>query len=452
MSTFPFALNITFPPKAVAFFRAMSFVNFSALSVGSPQCYTTFDYKSKLLLVTISPLAIFAAMGLVYFFHRRHYVHLQKTDSKYNPETLISRYVGMVLVITYLVLPSVSTTIFGSFTTTNIDPEGLVPGLPRYLRNDLTIADNSATFYFCQIYAGIMIAVYPFGIPMLYLYLLLSAQKHIQAGKKPQGAFKLPPKKEDRLDKLASELATSVRAPEEDGDKTAPLTWRNELGFLHRAYERDYFYWEVVETLRRLLLTAVVSVVSTGSSLQIIFGIFVAVAFMKLYAFFQPFELDRHDTLQEVAQYQVFFTLFISLLIRSSALPGYDSALESALIVANLITPVATIFVHVDENDWKATGENLVRFFSCAKPAEAPKFSHEEYVLVISTTKANKGKGEGKEEMKVWKITRKEVHDGGSDGPPHDDTSRSKDTPTQSSKPTVSARTQTSASNNNTGW
>ena len=42
-----------------------------------------------------------------------------------------------------------------------------------------------------------------------------------------------------------------------------------QLGFLHGAYERQYYYWEVIETTRRLLLTAVVSVVGTGTSLQV---------------------------------------------------------------------------------------------------------------------------------------------------------------------------------------
>jgi hypothetical protein len=36
-----------------------------------------------------------------------------------------------------------------------------------------------------------------------------------------------------------------------------------------------------------------------------VFGIFIALLFMKLYAFYQPYADDRHDELQEIAQYQV---------------------------------------------------------------------------------------------------------------------------------------------------
>jgi hypothetical protein len=37
-----------------------------------------------------------------------------------------------------------------------------------------------------------------------------------------------------------------------------------ELSFLHEAYEPKFWYWEVIETTRRLLLTAVITVLPTG--------------------------------------------------------------------------------------------------------------------------------------------------------------------------------------------
>jgi hypothetical protein len=40
-----------------------------------------------------------------------------------------------------------------------------------------------------------------------------------------------------------------------------------ELFFLHQAYEPQYWYWEIIETARRLFLTAVMSIVATGTKL-----------------------------------------------------------------------------------------------------------------------------------------------------------------------------------------
>ena len=53
-----------------------------------------------------------------------------------------------------------------------------------------------------------------------------------------------------------------------------------------------------------------------GSSGQIVCGIFIAVVYIKLYGYYGPFKKDDDDVLQEMAQFQVFITLFISLLIR----------------------------------------------------------------------------------------------------------------------------------------
>ena len=54
----------------------------------------------------------------------------------------------------------------------------------------------------------------------------------------------------------------------------------NEIGFLHNAYRGSCWYWEVVEACRKLLLTAVLSIVATGQSAQIVFAICVIVIFM----------------------------------------------------------------------------------------------------------------------------------------------------------------------------
>lgn len=45
-------------------------------------------------------------------------------------------------------------------------------------------------------------------------------------------------------------------------------------------------------------------------------GISIAVVYIKLYGFFSPYKKNDDDILQEMAQFQVFITLFISLLIR----------------------------------------------------------------------------------------------------------------------------------------
>ena len=96
-----------------------------------------------------------------------------------------------------------------------------------------------------------------------------------------------------------------------------------EIRFLWRMYRAKFWYWEMIETMRRLLLTAVVSVVSAGNGGQIVFAVFISVVSLKLYGTVNPMISREDSALLELAQYQVFLTLFISLMVRPSAAAGY---------------------------------------------------------------------------------------------------------------------------------
>jgi hypothetical protein len=72
----------------------------------------------------------------------------------------------------------------------------------------------------------------------------------------------------------------------------------------------------------KLLLTpfSTVIIISTGSPAQLVFGIFVSVVYIKLYGYFQPYAENEDDFLQEFAQYFLFTTLFIILLVNTGKL------------------------------------------------------------------------------------------------------------------------------------
>ena len=73
---------------------------------------------------------------------------------------------------------------------------------------------------------------------------------------------------------------------------------------------------------------------------------------MKLYGEFRPYENDSDDILQELSQYQVFFTLFAGLVIRTSALAGISSInniLSAFIIFVNVFTSAVTPFLISDD-------------------------------------------------------------------------------------------------------
>jgi hypothetical protein len=93
VASFPGTLDLIFPSSSTQIFRAISFINLSALNVGSPECYTRFDYVSRLLVVTVTPIVLVALLGLVWALHR---VYLRRRRKQHT--SVAAFYVSLFLV------------------------------------------------------------------------------------------------------------------------------------------------------------------------------------------------------------------------------------------------------------------------------------------------------------------------------------------------------------------
>ena len=91
---------------------------------------------------------------------------------------------------------------------------------------------------------------------------------------------------------------------------------------LWEPYKNEYWYWEVIECYRRIILTSLVSIISPGSPLQSLSAILFTLFFIRLYAYFLPYAVHSDNVLAELGQAQVFATFFIALIINSSLLVG----------------------------------------------------------------------------------------------------------------------------------
>ena len=88
------------------------------------------------------------------------------------------------------------------------------------------------------------------------------------------------------------------------------------ISFLYAAYEPWCYYFEVIETVRKLFLTAGLIFFNPGTGSQIVFSLLISIASMRVYAHYKPFVKDDQDTIAEAAQWSLFFILFGALLIR----------------------------------------------------------------------------------------------------------------------------------------
>ena len=76
----------------------------------------------------------------------------------------------------------------------------------------------------------------------------------------------------------------------------------------------------IIECYRRITITAVLSIISPGSSPQSVLSVLLSLLFIKMYGYYQPYEADTDDIIAEVGQFQIFFTYFGALILQNSLL------------------------------------------------------------------------------------------------------------------------------------
>jgi len=246
-------------------------------------------------------------------------------------------YLFLFMLLTFIILPGVSVCIFDAFTCFDIDDaDGTLKdiGLPtRFLRADVNIDCDSNYYLVAKTWAIAMIFVYPIGIPLFYLYILYINRRAIRA----RNVY------DDDADQIISNEDSEL---DDNPHNNKLFISHNEIKFLFKNYKPQYWYWEVVETSRRLLLTGVLAVIQAGTFYQIVSGILFSLVFLTLQAHFQPFLNENDDTVQEFAQLQVLLTLIGALLLKGKAFattPGGDAPLGASLVFISFGT-LALIF------------------------------------------------------------------------------------------------------------
>ena len=160
-------------------------------------------YFAELLFFTILPIVIIVVLVLLYFIR----TCLFRADSKRcRGQTIL----GMLLAV-YVLLPPIATTIFRGIPC---DDDFGVDG-ESYLESDYGVSCHSKQFNFITAYVYLSIAVYPVGVNVLEYFLLRSYRADIAEGN-------------DRAE---------------------------HLRFLYEAFKPSCYYWEVVDSVRRVMLT-----------------------------------------------------------------------------------------------------------------------------------------------------------------------------------------------------
>lgn len=169
VSSVPSSLDVTMPKIFTDFVDSFNFLNLSLAAAFPVSCSSRYTFIDQLVLTTLAPLAIILLLVITFFieyaYHRR--AIQKKRDrkrgekaSKFNE--VKDRYWNYVFYLTYIIMPSVTTTIFATFICTSIDPDDeSAEGDDLYLVADMSISCHSDYYRGGLMYACLMIVVYP---------------------------------------------------------------------------------------------------------------------------------------------------------------------------------------------------------------------------------------------------------------------------------------------------
>jgi hypothetical protein len=90
----------------------------------------------------------------------------------------------------------------------------------------------------------------------------------------------------------------------------------DSFGWLYAAYEGKFYYWELIEFSRKLLLSAAIIFCYPGEPLQIVIGLLIMVVFLWALSTFKPYEDDSDDTAQGLSFFSLTVTLLCGLAFR----------------------------------------------------------------------------------------------------------------------------------------
>jgi hypothetical protein len=311
----PANFQIAYPKSFNNFLESLNFINFNFIQLVPFACSYKFDHVDYLITTTLSPflftIMIFIA-GIAEFIIKSKIIikpenNPQDTESNSIANDILEyhakkkdlwtqiefRYFSIFLFMTYLILPSTTATIFTMFICQDIDPGNADPasyGVDNFLVADYSISCNSERYEVGFYWAIMMCLVYPIGLPLLYYILLFKCRDEI------------------------------VNRKEMFENGIQPSRLSSVLSFLYKSYKPEFWYFEIIETTRRLMLTAVLSVISSGSPEQIVAALFLSLIYINVYKNTNPYLEEEVVVMAEIGQWQIFGSFFFTLIIKKDLL------------------------------------------------------------------------------------------------------------------------------------
>jgi len=143
--------------------------------------------------------------------------------------------------------------------------------------------------------------------------------------------------------------STSAENEDEDAEISEDERIMNRFGFIFVAYRVEWWWWESVEMLRKLLMTSILIFIMPGTPGQLFTGAMIAFLFLILNLHIRPFCTAGLNSLSIISLIAQFLTLFVGIIIAlldASPSDGADNVSQvhqTVITMAVLLPNVTTL-------------------------------------------------------------------------------------------------------------
>eukprot|EP00937_MAST-01D_sp_MAST-1D-sp2_P005101 g5101.t1 len=256
--------RVPFPQVFIEFMDKLAFLRFELFKLVPVRCVVPFTFHDILDAVVVTS---FVLVLPPWFKLLQEYAGVcQPSDQKLRK--LTNTIVTWLLVLTYLLYPTMSSLLFQAFSCETVH-------LGRFLHQDLSIDCDSAAHKYYERLTTVMVSLFAFGVPVLY-WALLRRHRHNLLHNDAQ-----------------------------------------YLSFFFADYTDEFWYWEVVECFRKLALTgAALFFGEQGSLLQAAVAITLMMLYIPVLIKAQPYALPSDNAVALLVNLGLLFVLFSSLLLK----------------------------------------------------------------------------------------------------------------------------------------
>ncbi|CAM9190499.1 unnamed protein product [Ectocarpus sp. 8 AP-2014] len=335
LSVFPSITAVDFPPAYARFLSWIDMLSFDLGHVLSASCVLpVMDFYQSLLLTTLGPLGVAMVLMLTYWIAKRRAG--SGSAGALRRRAAWSRHVAAGLLLSFLVFIATSTMAFKTFACDDEAVEG-----ESYLRADYSIQCHTDKHGWYKVYAGVMIMVYPVGIPLLYAFILWRNRESLNPCVKT-GAVVNP-----RADGSTARITFKAEYSEDLEEKLEKRRRNPDLipsMFLWKDFGPEIYYYEVVECGRRILLTGVLIFISPNTAAQVAAACMFAFVSLLGFELLRP-HLDPVDSwLYRLGCLCIFLSNFLALLIKvDSGADGNHDVFGAIMIGINMFLIMAVL-------------------------------------------------------------------------------------------------------------